>query len=108
MGIAECFELGWCDGEPMSVSFRGSRVVLACDDQDLEALPAERSDFADGAVHVFVDVVAVDDGVDFEFDAVLDAELAELREGFEMSAFTSADPDVGVLVEGVTGYGHDV
>lgn len=62
----------------------------------------------DPCVHVFVEIVAADDRVDFELDVVLPAQLAEIDERLQVGAFAAADQHVGVFVEGIARDGHDV
>lgn len=69
------------DAELARVAQRVGAAILLVDNENLKALPAHGPDVADGGVHVFLPIVAVDDGVDLEQDAVL---LAELRQAAEL------------------------
>ena len=108
MLVAEESKLFIRDLEFPSIAQRLVAAVFFVDDEDLETLPALRADGSDGGVHVFLPVVPVDDGVDFEHDPILLAELGELLELLKVLARAAADFDVGGFVEGVAGDGHDV
>lgn len=83
-------------------------IVLPRHDEDLEAFPTERRHLLDHGIHVFLEVVSADDGVDLELDGVFGTELAELDKGLEVFAPPTTDLDVGGLVEGIAGYSHDI
>jgi hypothetical protein len=59
-------------------------------------------------VHVAVNVVAVDDSVDLEFDAVRTTQLPQRLEVVEVFAGSAADLDVRGFVEGIARYHHDI
>ena len=74
----------------------------------METFPAHGVYGADGGVHVFEVVVAVDDGVDFEHDAVLAAHVRQPFEFLQVFSRAATDLDVRGFVEGIAGDGHDV
>ena len=96
------------DEEAPRVAERVLGAVFLGHDEHLEDLPAERLDPFDGRVHVFLEIVPVDDGVDFEHDAVLLAHFAQVHERFQVVAGASPDLDVGLVIEGVARDGHDI
>ena len=87
---------------------RQFRVVLADDHEDLEHLPPERLQAGELRVHVFSPVQLADDGVELEADVELAAPERDVEELADLLAGAAADGDVGLLVEGVAGYGENV
>ncbi len=102
------FELLIRNEEVASVAEGLVGAVLFRHDEDLEALPACRSEGGDGGVHVFIPVVFADDGVDFEFYAVVFTQLGEVSEFLQVVARAAAYLDISGFDKGVTRDGHDV
>lgn len=101
MRVAKGLELGVRDEKASDVAQGLGGMILALDHEDLEDLPAEGRDGPDRRVHVFVEVVAVHDGVDLELDAVLPAQPAQSRHLRQMGSVPAPDLAVGFFVEGV-------
>jgi hypothetical protein len=108
MNLTKPPELLIRNDESLRVPQRRVRVVLTRDNQDLETFLAERSQLANGLVYVLVDVVAVNDSVNLEFDAMCATQLAQRLEVVEVFADSATNLDVRGFVEGIAGYRHDV
>lgn len=106
--VTEELELLVRDLEVPSIAERLVATVFFIDDEHLEALPAFGAEGLDGGVHVFLPVVPVDDGVDFEHDSILLTEHCEVFEFLQMLGRAATDLDVGGFVKGVAGDRHDV
>lgn len=101
MGSAEVFEFVLGDEEVSDIAQGVLGVVFALDQEDLEDFPAKRGNLLDLPIHVFLEVVSVHDGVDFELDSVLLAQTTQSPHLVQMGSFSTTDFDVGFLVEGV-------
>lgn len=77
------------------------RAVLIFQHKHLETLPAKGVKAGDVFVHVFEEIVSIDDGIDFEFDGVLQAEFFERNKVLDMSPFSTTNLDVGIFIERV-------
>ena len=74
-------------------------------------LPTGRCNCLNSMAHVFVDVVTVYDRVQLELDTPVAAPVGDLKDfGFMNSpaVLASSNPQVGVVVERIAGYTHDV
>ena len=84
------------------------RSVLFGNDEYLKTLPALWVYLLDSSVHVFFIVVYIDNSVDFEHDIMSLAHLSELLELLQVLPCATANLDIRLFIEGVTGYGHDI
>lgn len=95
MSLTEALILLIRNQECTAVSEGSARVVLACNYQDLEALPAERLESIDMLVHVFLIIESADDRIDLELDAILPAPRCNLVQLCHLIAGSSTNLDVG-------------
>lgn len=83
-------------------------VILILDEENLETLPAEGLQFLDSRHHVLLPIELADDGVELELDIELSAPVANAEQLLDVFASSTADELVGLLVEAITGYSHDI
>lgn len=81
------------------------RVILVLHNKHLETFPTKRVNLGDFFIHIFEEIVSINNRIELELNPMFDAELLERDKILYMIPFSATNFHVGVFVERVAGDG---